>query len=120
MKRLRITIGAFIAVTLIGTLLVISFLYLRSEQVSQVQTFNSELHAGLIVNCEKHENPLRRGLQEEKEDELYEIKHPKQNVLNALHISRQKAIELSQPQVKSLKKDIKRYAPINCQNTYPK
>lgn len=88
-----------------------AYLYFHSLQAE-------ELRNSLIINCEKNGNPLREGLKEEKEDELDETEHPKPKLLKALHITRAQAIDLSQPKIRTLKKNIERYAPVDCKAQY--
>jgi hypothetical protein len=89
-----------------------AYLYVHALQ-------ESELLNSLIANCEKNGNPLRKGLQEEKELELKVAEHPEAKLLKALHITRAQAIELSQPQIKRLRYDVNvRYKPIDCINSY--
>jgi hypothetical protein len=88
-----------------------AYLYFHSLQ-------ENELRNSLIAGCEQSGNPLRLGLREEKEDELQETEHPRKKVLEALHLTVQQAIELSEPKIRILKRDIDRYAPINCQEQF--
>lgn len=112
-KRIKILVVVLLGVLVASGVVLGAYLYFHSLQAE-------ELRESLIANCEKNGNPLRQGLQEEKEQELFEAEHPEQKVLDALHLSKLQAIELSQPRIKILNKDIERYAPIDCKEQFDK
>lgn len=112
--KVRIAVAGLIVIVTLSGLGLGAYLFLA-------QNFASDLRNGLVAACERNGNPLREGLREEKEDELREREHPDPNVLKALHLTRAQAIELAQPKIKKLKRDINvRYAPVDCVSLYPR
>jgi hypothetical protein len=115
----RILAGIVIAVLIVAG----SSAYLLRENGKRIEEsakFSVDLSASIVESCRTSSNPLRRGLREEKEDELHSREHPDPEILKALHLSRAQAIELAQPEIKKLKQDINvRYAVAHCAALYP-
>jgi hypothetical protein len=110
-SRIKWTVAALLCVIAAAGITLGAYLYFHSLQ-------EEELRNSLIISCEKNGNPLRQGLREEKEAELIKTEHPDLKVLEALHLTEAQAVELSKPEIAILKKDIDRYAPVNCQDQY--
>lgn len=110
-KRLRVLLIVLLVTLAAAGGTLGAYLYFHSLQ-------ENELRNSLIANCEKNGNPLRQGLREEKEAELRVTEHPERKVLEALHLSLAQAVELSLPKIKILKRNIDRYAPVDCQAQY--
>lgn len=111
--KVKVAVAGLILVALLGGLSLGAYLYLS-------QNFASELRDGLVAACENNGNPLRQGLREEKEAEIKEKEHPELAILEALHLTREQARDLAQPQIRKLRRDINtRYAPVDCDAQYP-
>jgi hypothetical protein len=107
----------FVTPYLAGAITVL--LVLNLIGVAETRTFTTKLRNGLVESCEKNGNPLREGLRLEKETEITERENPEPQILKALHLTRDQAIELAQPQIAKLRLDIKtRYKRINCEDEY--
>lgn len=121
MRRLRITIGALIAVIFLAAMGTVAFLYLRSEQVTNVQEFQEDLRVGLIESCEKNGNPLRKTVQSLLEER---IKNAKDIVEQLEHffpnVDPKELREALQKQLRADRARIKKIAPLDCDALYSK
>lgn len=110
--------GRFVMPYLVVVMTVLLFVNLI--QVGNTRDFANELRDGLVASCEKNGNPLREGLQEEKEADIEEAEHPPPAILEVLHITAERAIALARPKIRKLRRDVRtRYAPVDCASLYP-
>ena len=120
MNRLRITVGALIAVMLLAAATTFAFLYLRSQQVEQVETFNQELRNGLIASCEKNGNPLREAVQSLLRTQIKNSQNLKQLERFFPQIPPPELRTLTERQVDANQKLLHEIDPLDCEKIYPK
>lgn len=135
MTRVKLAVVVLLALIALGGVASGGYLYAQGQKaedakqtseevralVERVARFQLELRDSQVEACERSGNPLRRGLREDKQEELHQLEHPDPAALKALHVSRREAIKLSRSKVRKLKRDIHvRFAPAHCAKQYPR
>jgi len=119
MGRLRITVGALIAVLLLAAFGTLAFLYLRSSQVNGVEQFNTELRNGLVASCERNGNPLREAVQKMIRDQIEQSRSPAIKRYFP-QIPPRELERLIREQNEAREATLRQIAPVDCAALYPR
>lgn len=120
LKKMKITIGALLAVLFISAIGAVSFFYLRSEQVNQVQEFQNDLHRGLVENCKKNGNPLREAVQNLLKEQIKNSSDPRLLEEFFPQIPAHRLRLLIAKQITIDEELISQIAPLDCSRIYDK
>lgn len=118
LKKMKITIGALLAVLLLATAGMVSFFYLRSEQVNQVQDFQSQLRTGLIKSCEDNGNPLREAVQSLLREQIKSSKNTTLLEKFFPQIPKSQLEKLTEASVAANQTRLREIRPLDCESLY--
>jgi hypothetical protein len=118
MGRLRITVGAFIAVLLLAAAGTFAFLYLRSSQVNGIEQFSTELRDGLVASCERNGNPLRDAVRKMIREQIQQSNSPAIKRYFP-QIPAEELERLIRHQTEARRRTLHEIAPVNCEALYP-
>jgi hypothetical protein len=74
-KGVRIAVTAFVVSIVVLLCVVGGTLFLLTDRSSETEAFSAELRAGLVTNCQRGGNPLRKAVQRMLREQIAQSKH---------------------------------------------
>jgi hypothetical protein len=118
-NRTKVIIIVLLIVLGVGASLTGAYLFLRQQNIEQVNQFASELHEGLVENCNKNGNPLREGVSQLLEKEIKTSQNTELLKQFFPQVQLATVERLIEEENEERRKILREIEPVDCATQYP-